>query len=337
MRIPVLRPFAILVVLFCAIVFPSLSSAQDSPPRAEITFSMSTSDRYGATEHAASFALSPERGQTQVGFLYSDPAGSTRGASTSQAPSAQRVIHWRLSARLVSTAVDRVTFDLDWRRVEAGSAPREAPGDRRTITLRQGQRKVLDFFRCPEESSISNLEIDVTARPLENEPNASVPLDYDLWLVHEGADGVKTTRRAKVAGRQSEATQFRFDPVALPLERGAADGPGKLLVGGTVTARTGQDGSLQVALLAFRALWGPNGGGTGGGSGIKPLTMAPGESVEIELPNGTGFSSWRAKASDLPRNPLPGVSVTGDRVRIDEKPYFAGARTYLILTIRPGR
>jgi hypothetical protein len=315
----------------------SYSAAGDGPPRSTIAFTLSVTDRDASTRTRSGFGLDLEAGQEKAGFLFQSVDCGGGGASRDETWLSARypardLLRWRLQARLLSTAVGQAKFELDWRRTESREGvPDSVEGGRRTITLRQGERHLLDYSPCPADSPYANLIVEVTAAPLEEPAGADLSFSSEVWLVHTSADGRKTTQKAVVVGRQSEKASFRFEPVPLPLEAGAANSPMKMEVFGYLTARAESNGTIQVALETSRKFRDPSGSGVTD-VGLKALTLKPDETVEIVLPSAGGTSQWRSSTS-LPKNPVPGVSVSGGLVGVDQRQFLAGSATSVFVTV----
>jgi hypothetical protein len=265
--------------------------------------------------------------------------GAVKGNARGPFGQTDQYFSWDVEVRLASTNVDSVTLDLDWHRSENDDGKtRVASGDHRTITLRQGDRHVLDFVSCsPAESHTANLLVEFQAAPVEDPAFAGVNLGYDLWLVQSAGDGSKSTRHLALTGRQGEKVPFKFMPVMLPLEaqaRAEADSPLKMLVDGTITGRMAPDGTIQVALQpnqSFRLMDEPHGGM---GSGTKIFTMKAGETINLELPDRSGYSIGSIGAGKI-ANPAAGVKLMSDgRVIIDFKQLLAEAKTSILLTVQ---
>jgi hypothetical protein len=234
-----------------------------------------------------------------------------------------------------SAAADSVTFELVWERVESrNGVSRKVAGDHQTITLRPGERHVLDLVRCPPDSPRANIMVEVHASPTEEGFDSRVRLRCDLWLVHQTSDGGRAVRRVSLTGWQGQPLPFKFDPIPLPIEAGAVDSPLRLEVLGRIAARLAADGTVRVALQTSRNLRFPGGGGAS--TGEKTLTLKPGDNVAIDLPNENGVSSWKIPG-DLPRSPRSGVTVNNGIVRVDEEKFEAGMTTSITLTVNRER
>lgn len=317
---------------------PVLASAEDGAPKVRVSATVTSTSRTAGESGHASTGIHLEVGQQKAGYLFSSEDCSANGASgdATMPPEFQGhavpafTMRWALEAKLLSSAIDRAVFELGWQRADLrGGVP--PLGDRRTLTLRYGDRHVLDFHPCPVDSKLANEIVEVTVSPLEDEFVA--PYSSEIWLVHQGADGRKTTRKATVVGRQGEKVSFRFEPVPLPIEAGASESRLNLDVSGAVTLRERQDGTIELALETTRALRNPVSGGSE--RGTKLLTVKEGEAVEVVLPARGGTGQWRLRDDEpRPKNLLPGVSVADGVVAIDAPRFWEGIRTSIIVTVR---
>jgi len=270
-----------------------------------------------------------------VGGIVSSPENRPPSAPAN-VPPLQYDYLWQVDVKPVSIAIDVVTFEMDWKRTDVKDGARQvAAGDHRTITLRQGEKHLLDFIVCPEDSRYANVFLELQASPVEDPSVEDATFGYDLWLVHQTADGAKVTRHAVVTGRQGEKVNFTFASVPLSLDAAApdADSPYRLRVSGTIAGRVKPDGTIEIALRPTRREQFATGGG-GIGGGTKTFVAKPEETISIALPAGNGYAGWRAKAGFKVTSPRPGVSVTADQIRVDLKPFFEGTNTSILVTVR---
>jgi hypothetical protein len=95
-----------------------------------------------------------------------------------------------------------------------------------------------------------NAALQVTVSIKEDPVLASSQLAYDLWLVHETADGESTAGRAQLTAGQGELQAFAFPRQKLPSRASGAGGDGNLqvAVAGHVRGRMRSDGMLELAL-----------------------------------------------------------------------------------------
>jgi hypothetical protein len=346
-----------------ALIVPALAAAQDQPPKANIVIALTRTARDGTTFVPASGNGAAKVGETLTHYFYTTANGDRTGGSDGKPPEAYvgatgvrvgmvagRIVSspapvpplqydylWHVDVKPVSIAIDVVTFELDWKRTDVKDGAKQiAAGDHRTITLRQGERHVLDFIPCSADARCANLFLEVQASPVEDPAVAELTFGYDLWLVHQTAEGTKITRHAIVSGRQGEKLNFNFAPVPLPLDAATApdaDSPFRVQVSGTIVGRLKPDGTIEIALQPTRRQQFPTGGG-GFGGGVKTFVSKPDETTSIALPAGNGFSSWRPDAGFKLTSPRPGVTMAGDSVRIDSKSFFEGTNTSILVTVR---
>jgi hypothetical protein len=314
--------------------------AQGRPPKARITTTMQVTNRDGGSLAGVGAGSEMAVGDSHTWAICAGADGEARAAGGVSLGCASEYWHkWTFHVTLVSTDTDAVTFDLDWERAETNEGSRRAvAGDHRRITLRQGERHVLDFVPSASAGSrVASMVIEVTAVPVEDPAIAEQRLAYDLWLVHETANGAKVTRRTTMTGRQGEKVPFALPSVSLPLDAGApseADSPLRMHVQGSVTGRAGSDGTTQVALEATVEHRSPVGRSSPPG-GLETFTAKLGEAIAVELLTSGGQSAWRPQPGTAPAKPRPGVTVTADGlVRVDHKVFFAGTKTSIIVTVR---
>jgi hypothetical protein len=319
--------------------------AQDRPPKANIRVTLSVTERNGTTRMRASVGESSTLriGETLNAYLYSSADGRAGGAGdNSRVRSGEGREHlWNMRMRPVETKLDSVTFEFDWQRFRHQNGVTEAAaGDQRILTLRQGERHVLDFITCsPEDSRLANAFVEIRSAPVEDPPYSDINLRYDLWLVQQAADGSKIARYFGAAARQGEKVPFTFESVPLPLETHAqGDSPLEMVVNGTIAGRATPDGSIQVALHSER-LYNPHGGhGTWYSgtwySGTKEFDTRSAETVRVDLPPDRGSSTLTADRAGRLSQPRHGVTTLDNgRVRVSWPEYFAGAVTSIIVTV----
>ena len=259
---------------------------------------------------------------------------------------------WQVQVQLVSIDGDQTTLDVSWTRVDSAS-PAAPPHvtDRRIMTLRLGQRHVLDFLNVENlDAKTANVILEVET-PLddsrgiesvlrrdkaEQPGEGSATLTYDVWLVHEAVDGRKITRRAGVVGQAGLMMPFKFEPLAFPIEASLAaghrEGPVRVAIEGRVRGQVQADGSVEVTLLSMRTITCAR-GLTANESGVKQFTARPDETTAVDLPWSFGYCSLGSDVR-MPANPRPGVIVKDDRLRVQFKDFFAGERTSILVRAR---
>ena len=242
---------------------------------------------------------------------------------------------WQVDVKPASIGLDIVTFDVEWTRTDVKDGARQiGAGDHRTITLRQGDRHVLDFINCSPDARCANQFLQVEAVPVEDPAVAETAFGYDLWLVHQTAEGGKVTRQSLVSGRQGEKVPFNFASVPLQLDEAAtpdADSPYRLRVSGTIVGRVKPDGTIEIALSARRGQ--SRTVSVDLGEGAKTFLSKLDETTSVALPPISGRAQWRADAGFKLTTPRPGVSMRGDSVIIDLKQFFENTSTAILVTV----
>jgi hypothetical protein len=354
-------------VLLVALLVPTPGAvAQDNPQRATVSVALMKTARDGTSVMPVSGRRAAAVGEMKRYYFYTTAKGSPSGGSDDKPPEAYvggegvkttvvggRVVTsranapaidydylWQVDVKAVLIALDLVTFDLDWTRTDVKDGARQAgAGDHRTITLRQGEKHLLDFVSCSPDAPCANLFLEVQAAPVEDSSAAETNLGYDLWLVHQTAGGGKITRHALVNGRQGEKVSFDFASVPLQLDAATgpdADSPYRLHINGTIVGRVKADGTMEIVVSPVRRERSPT-GSTGLGAGARSFTCKPGETTSVVLPPVAGGSKWRAEPGFKLRSPRPGVTMSGDSVITDLKEFFQTTETSILVTVRQER
>ena len=333
--------------------------AQDTSSRRTVIVRLSSTSRAGATGSGAAWDHeSLAVGETMESILRAGALsgrGFGVGGGQSIADSdwyADPNFTWRVLVQMVSIDGDKATLDVSWTRVDSAN-PAAPPHltDRRIMTLRLGQRHVLDFLNVEDpDSKTANVVLEVET-PLDDAPGiesvlrrakaeqpgeGSATLSYDVWLVHEAADGRKITRRADVVGQAGLMVPFRLQPLTFPIEASPAgedrEGPVRVAIEGRVRGQVQPDGSIEVTLLSMRTITCAR-GLTANESGVKQFTARPDETTAVDLPWSFGYCSLGSDVR-MPANPRPGVIVKDDRLRVQFKDFFAGERTSILVRAR---
>jgi hypothetical protein len=197
---------------------------------------------------------------------------------------------------VTEASTDRLVLSSRWDRFTRGADGRPARAAGASIprlSLREGERVLLDLVASPsseEPACMRNFALELTAELKEDPALAGKQIAYDLWLVHDGPGGEKTSRRWAATSRHGEKTGYQFGNEMLQAHT-AGDGAQQLQVSvtGHVRGRIRKDGSLELALGTERVLSyvSPDGGGGDGGvseSGEKYVRVQPGEVIRVELP-----------------------------------------------------
>ena len=127
----------------------------------------------------------------------------------------RRKMHvWKVTRTGVSHADGKLTFDLEWMRLDGGSGVPAASGKQR-LTLAEGATYPVDMVRAatPGGCNAASVVVEVEAATIEAPAFADAILTYDVWLTHDDGAGKKTTHHLIVSGKQGSATTFEFTPV----------------------------------------------------------------------------------------------------------------------------
>ena len=368
------RAHSVLLLALALVVLPgpaNVLSAQDEPLKANIVITLSATDRGGASHMRAAGGDALKTGETRTDYLYAGADGGPTGVSAGRPFPSTPVVSggtltarvadgrvgtspahgwppalkfdyvWKVDVKPVSIAADGITFEIDWKRSETKDGTMQPTvGDHRTVTLRQGEKHLLDFAACsPPDGPRANIFLDVQASLAEDPAFANAAFDYDLWLTHQTSDGTKITRHAVAVGRQGERVDFAFTPIPLPLDAGSpaeAPSPYHMDVSGAITGRLKADGTIEICLESRRKQ--PLGSGASGyGTGVKVIVVRPDETTSVALPAFTGPSSFRSQPATKLTSPRRGVTVSADTVRVDAGTYFEGATTSILVTVKRQR
>jgi hypothetical protein len=365
--IPILA--AALVLAPC---LATVLSAQDEPLKANIVVSLSVTNRAGTSHVTVSGNDQLKIGDSRTSYYYSSANGASSGGSDNQPlssrewkgvtvmagivdgrPEMSRIqgpppawmrqydYFWKVDVKPVSIAPDGIAFEIDWQRGEFKDGAMVATlRDHRVVTLRQGEKHLLDFVACaPPDGPNANVFLEARASIAEDPAFADAAFDYDLWLTHQTFDGRKITRHAIVGGRQGERVGFGFASIPLPLDASApaeAASPYRLDVSGAITGRLRSDGTVQLALEPMRQQ-SFDGGRGGYGAGIKVFTVRPDETTIVALPAGTGASTFKTDLASKLTNPRPGVTAKDGRVSVNDAAFFEGTTTSILITVKRQR
>jgi hypothetical protein len=247
---------------------------------------------------------------------------------------------WRVDVRPLSVQIDTVRFELAWTRYEgSGAAAHRVASDTRVVTLRKGQRHVIDLARAPSgETDLANVVAEVELTEVLDPQYQNLAIAYELSLVHELTNGQKLARGARLTGTQGENRPFSFE-LPFTLDGAAATGNVAdagptvvtLRVTGVVSSRLKMDGTFDVELHAERVL--DCGGGTvGRGTGTQRFRAANGETVGVEFPTVAGACSPPI-ASSVPPGARAGVTLRDGHVWVAFNEFFANQKTALLVKV----
>jgi hypothetical protein len=315
-----------------------------SPPRVRVTVDATATLRSGATGRpsAADAQSVPVGGGFTAAVSARWPDGAkvcevTGGRGDQEDEGGYR---WRIAGTVRGADAGRVTLELRWLRVGVpGGEAATQPGDRRTVTLREGELHVLDLVHADPGSAspCANVLVRVSAALAEPPSHTHAWLTYDLWLVHEGADGGRGTRHLELAGEAGRPVSFQFAPLRWSLAGGPADAAAQdsvnLAVSGALRGEPRPDGSIDLVLEAVRTL--SLRADRASGQGRKAFTVLPGDTVAIEVPGPVGVLTSTLEGPLERTEPwAPGVRAHEGGVTVDAGPFFKGSRWLLVLTVR---
>jgi len=206
---------------------------------------------------------------------------------------------WTVTAEVRSIQTDRIVLDVTWERLKRGQTgpPPLAGGPTpESITLREGERVLLDFAdgTRPDWLCARNFAIELTAGLAEDPGLAGRQIAYDVWLLHETPGGRRESRHLALTANQGGESAFQFPyqrlvAAAAPEGKGA-EGELQIDVKGTLRGRVRPDGTVDLSLSTSRVLWyvSPDGSGEHvGDGGEKILSVHPQETIRVDLPGAT--------------------------------------------------
>lgn len=256
--------------------------------------------------------------------------GFSSRITPSDSPLSPKVaVSWRLEGRMLSIEGDTATIDLRWARDVRlpGLSPGDSIEHRATLTLREDEALPIDLVRVLPDAGFEcgHYVVELGFDFVEPPEVADARLDYDLWLVHREPDGREVTEHLRAGGDQGAEVEYGFAPLwhdndgtLLEAER---DGAFRTTISGEVKGRARLDGLIDVRVEAERwisaELEGRAQGRVGQGSGVKYLSVHPGETIEIALPPVAGNLT---------------LIAPGEEERFELSELFAGAKTALRIT-----
>jgi hypothetical protein len=193
--------------------------------------------------------------------------------------------------QIVGVEMDRIQLAVDWKRfVRSSGATRPSAGDHLEITIKEGERVVVDVLDRPAflnpKCAGRNFMLEMTPSIDEEPAFAERQIAYDLWLVHEAPQAKRATSVWKATGKQGEKLHLRFPDEVLRNagEVGAEDqSPLKLKVDGDILGRLRPDGGLDVGVELTQSI-GTDHGSRSQSEGVKRFRVQPGETVRLDIP-----------------------------------------------------
>jgi hypothetical protein len=286
-------------------------------------------------------------------FLCSAGSNGTSAASLDDLVS-QHLHVWKVTSRAAGVTERGLAFELEWARYASATGTRAVASGRGTLNLAEGQRHVLDLVHATgasEQCDAGSVVLDVEARVRDDSTRADRAIRYDLWLVHTDPSGEQRTSHVVQTGLHGMQLPFAFSPVRLPVVSSASlqtAFDAAVRVNGHLRGRIRRDGAIVVELMTGRRAALERRGADRvalpeGGEGRKQVQLAPGETLEIELPALTGGAttvvgtsrvglSSRGGATWLgPGGPSDAVSLADGRLTVSFTRLFEGHKLSILL------
>ncbi len=321
---------------------PALAQAPQSVPSVIVIGRIVGTATAGATgtPNATRIARAKVGEGAEFGLTFDEATGGILAGGW-DAGKSKAAMAWLVKVRPVAVEIDTAQLDIDWQRFEnAGGVSHRIAGDRRTVTMRRGQRRVLDLVQSRGTGTLANVVVEIEVTGVTDPAYSDVSLAYDLWFVEEDAAGQKVARRLAVTGGQGERVPFSFAPIEYSLNR-SGRGPKvnasiDVVLSGDLAGRLRPDGTLDVTVTASRVLRCVGGGAVSRESGTRDYNVRTGGTIALELPAPDGSCGLPdpVATSDSPK---PGVSVLDGKTWVSFDKFFAGARTSLVLTVGRAR
>jgi hypothetical protein len=248
---------------------------------------------------------------------------------------------WRVEVSLEDRDADSAALRVAWTRGRAVAGSLEETRLTQELELRLGARRLLEVvpFEPPNDDPTCQHESYQLGLVLSPAPHAAMSdrqLVYGLWLART-RDGVREeAATTTLLADQAEAVDF-----TLPSQ--SQDGAGigvriDVQVRGTIRAWSTSPDTVAVQVdPTLRVRVGPPQGATrvfaGWGRGSKLYEARLGETVDLEIPSGSGWLTVLAEGLDLPA-PLPdGVERDGHLLRLDPARLLGDERYSLLVRV----
>lgn len=263
---------------------------------------------------------------------------------------------WKVTRTGVSHVNGLLTFDLEWTRYDDGS-PISSASAKQRLTLNEGTSYPIDMLRAatPGNCKAGAVILEVTASAIEVPAFADTVLQYDLWVMHQNATGQKQTRHFVVSAKQGAAGAFEFAPFRFGIPKLTVDQYDLDLVTrviGSIRGRLRDNGQVDIDLETRRLdrleRRGEPTTSQPRASGRKSLSLQLGETIEIELPNGSGFAAHVASPQSPALSggfgvgqrgsapPSPAVALKDGAIVISFKEFFDDDRFSMLVRVRKG-
>jgi hypothetical protein len=232
---------------------------------------------------------------------------------------ARPVVTWRVAVRRLAFDGATATIEVRWSRDVERDDIQPASDFEGTFTWRpmEGEERVLDLVRqaAPAQARCDTQTVTLRYRPDGPEELSDAAIGYDIWLVQELPSGERRTRHLQTAARQADVVRFAFPPVGVDAPR-LTDPPGPTIldvsVNGQIRGRVRRDGRVDLAVDAGRLVMPRNRGLGTGNSGRTRLTVAAGETVELQPP--PLFGNTDGSFADALRNARTAIRVRARRL-----------------------
>jgi hypothetical protein len=304
-------------VLVAGLAWPAPAAAQSEPIVRITARSVAWDGSSGST------ASSPRRasekatgyltaGDIQRGSSYLCTLGAFNGESKTLAELVRDHPHvWTFTTTPGKRTRGAIVVNFEWARYSDGVSAQAARSGRQELHLLEGRAYVLDLVRADGDANgchVGSVVVEVTAGVRDDPTLADELLLYDLWLVHTDQAGRKRSQHLVMSGLHGMELPFAFSPMRLPVPKLAPDQYGfevATRVSGTFRGRLTSEGRIEMDVAVGRRHRLERTGTTSDtisdagpagniGNGRKTLSLAPGETVAIQLPLSGGVSAARA-------------------------------------------
>jgi hypothetical protein len=250
---------------------------QPMPPAAEpaVVFVLTATEANGSPSASASAEAlgGPPR------YVWASSSLCSLGAGGDSAPAADSIA-WRVSGTILERTADRVTAQIEWTRVGGGAAAAGMPSSPQTITLRDGERFLLDRVQLTSSpcAAEARFEAMVWSRAPGGGRGGRVGGIGAMGVARGGGGGASTSTTGVAGGRGSGRGSGR----------GGGGGAGAVATGsGTGTGGSGTTGSTSVGAA------GGSGSGRGGRGGGAVAGTPSGGGRGAAAGTATGLTSAR--------------------------------------------
>ena len=275
-------------------------------------------------------------GKTFTGYVGSGQDGDraelcTVGGSSRSTDMASYAYQWQVTVSPVAIGADGGQIQVDWKRFEAGIEKRKGSS---RVTLRFGESRLLDFVSSTG-GDCTNATVRVTLNPPPAQYGVAPVVAYDLWLVHNEANGSERLRHLTTFGRSGETIRFGFDPMRWTASGEYTEQAAKddlyMFVTGTATSHLLPDGNIELTLRAARefrtTIW------LLASEGTKVVTTTDGEPFKLALPGAVGKLKLVARTG-LSRVSARWMTTLDNDPAVDLRSFFEGTQTSLVITAR---